>query len=295
MHINVIANRYSVCSARYMMDAFRRLGHTVGIAGIDMDTRIWGLTLPKHCRWGWAQQGEFDKDNAELQIVMDSALEILDDIAPRYTRRDIPLICYGVDNHVRDYRRDYFQRYFVAHRDVSLMDWRDDMEHLPCAYDPAVFTPSAIPWEEREYDVAMLGVMYPDRWRVVEQLRAVGLKVIAGTGLVYENYAAVYQNARISLCISSNGDAAQRLFETAACGCAVLTDDIADFKHLKPDGFYIVDGDDWIGAALDVLGNPASAKAAIARSLAWVREHTWDKRAERIIEWYNSRNALTSI
>lgn len=306
MNILIVANHYAVCSARYATDAFKRLGHDVRHVGPAMGRNIWGLALPE--RYVWEPDPELQLGQyhsgwlwADLAIVMDSDPAILDAV----NSIPVPRVVWGVDNHVRSYRRPWFEAYFLAHRNVSQMAWvtehplpdtehillkGDAFTHLPCCYDPTIFTPSTIPWAEREYDVAMIGVMYEQRQQTVQALRAAGLRVLAGTGLVYENAALAYQNARISLCLSSNGDVGQRAFETAATGCLVLSDDCPDFARLQPDGFAIWGGGDLVGTVRDLLSDASRAEAMIARSLVWVDGQTWDARAQVIVDWAGARN-----
>lgn len=303
MKILIVANHYPVCSARYAADAFARLGHEVRHVGPAMGRSIWGLELPERYAW---EPHDIPFEDPDLVIVMDSDPALLDgtNLAKLNT---CPVVVWGVDNHVRDYRRPWFNHYFLAHRNVSVTDWywlggafsehdmRPDMTHLPCAYDPTVFTPSTIPWAEREYDVAMIGVMYPQRWEAVQQLRAAGLKVIAGTGLVYENMAAAYQNSRISLCLSATGDVGQRIFESAACGCVVVSDECEDFGLLDAKFLNQVSYDETVvEAAQHILGQPAAAGAQLAQQLAWVKSHTWDARAQVIADWLVNRQGVQS-
>src|SRR3990167_1649023 len=222
--------------------------------------------------------------------------------------------------HVRDYRRPYFKHYFLAPSHVSVMAWDSkdiggypmwdrgdgfavislskdhlDMTHLPCCYDPTLHTPSPIPFEQREYDVCMIGYMYPQRWRVVKALRKAGFKVLAGCGLVYENYVSAYHNARISLCISANKDVALRVIETARMGCVVLTDPCPDYQLLKPNGFYLLDSTESmevVQAVKDVLREPEQAQAKIAQSMAWAEPYSWDHAAKKVEEWYDEHYCM---
>lgn len=320
MNILIVASHYAVCSARYAADAFTRRGHTVRHIGPEMGRTIWGLTLPERYVWTPDDIGipsALKADWANLVIVMDSDPAVLDWVKEWHHSA---IIVWGVDNHVRDYRRAWFEHYFLAHRNVSVMEWLSptasltqyfqvhpekrpalfptevqeytDMTHLPCAYDPTLHTPSPIPFEDREYDVCMIGVMYPHRWAIVQALRAAGFKVLAGTGLVYDSYVRAYQNSRISLCLSSNGDVAQRVFETAAMGCVVMSDDCPDFQLLKPKGFWLLDDTEpetVVQAVKDVLHEPEHAQVMIERAQAWVQPHTWDNRAAEIEAWYERR------
>lgn len=328
-NILIVSNHYPVCSARFATDAFRRLGHTVRHVGPAMGANIWGMTLPPWSVWEPDELLKLGDHHsgflwADIVIVMDSDPAILQDANSIPNPSSGLKVVWGVDNHVRDYRRGWFDHYFLAHRNVSVMGWQSatvmttpqtgtltadgvlvgvatsdsvdlpDITHLPCCYDPTLHTPSPISFEEREYDVCMIGVMYPQRMALVNGLRKAGLKVLAGTGLIGDAYRDAYHNSRIALNISVSGDAAQRLFETAAMGCVVMTDPVADLAILKPLGFWLLD--DWeaadntdhqieyvIAACEDILDKPKAAIEQIALSMAWVKGHTWDTRAQTIL------------
>lgn len=289
MNILLVANHYPVCSARYMADAFTRLGHSVKHVGPAHGTRVWGLSLPE--RYAWEPDDPTDTlfgTWADLILTMDSDPAILDMVEP-FAGLGPCMAVYGVDSHVRTYTRPYFDAYFLGHKDVSLQPYDDTTFYLPCAFDPAVFAPSRVPWDARPYDVAMLGVMYPARRQAVAELQAAGLKVLWGTGLVYASCAAAYQHARISLCLSSNGDVGQRVYETAACGCVVMTDACADFRHLTPDGLWTIEPDRPLAEqARAILADPVTALTHVARSLYWVAAETWDARAKVILNWFDN-------
>lgn len=316
MNILIVCNHYAVCSGRYAADAFTRLGHDVRHIGPDMGREIWGLTLP--AEYAWKPNNDWDGNvrpgtDYDLTIVMDSDPALLD----AFERRALGMlpIVWGVDNHVRDYRRPHFAHYFLAHRNVSVMAWEktivdvtmpsNDMTHLPCAYDPVHFTPSPIPFAEREYDVCCLGVMYPNRVALVDALRKAGLKVLAGCGLVYEAYAQAHHNSRIALCASVAGDVANRVFESAAMGCAVLMDKCRDsqliglidgancFEYTSMDEAVSISK--WLSRAWDEerpvrydmeVDGVSRALATTYISKAWAKPHTWDARAQVIVNWY---------
>lgn len=316
MNILIVANHFAVCSARYAADAFTRLGHNVKHVGRPTGREIWGIQVPQEYEW----EPDFDHVDSEywwetsdgkaagfapdLVLAMDSDPALLDAIGG-ISDWCAPLAVYGVDNHVRDYRRPYFDHYFLAHKSVSVMPWDwetetvnhditfgdyEDMTWLPCAYDPVAFPPSPIPFAEREYDVCMIGVMYPKRWELVTAMRAAGLKVLAGTGLVYDQYRDIHHNSRIALVSSFNGDLPIRLFEGAGMGCAVLADAIADLSLLgdgSPINVY-TSVDEAVRMAKDILRHPR-AHLTPKITATWATAHTWDVRAETIISWYNER------
>ena len=316
MNILIVANHYAVCSARYAADAFTRLGHSVKHVGPAHGRSIWGMQVSQEYVWEpdsfWTY--EFAPD---LVVVMDSDPQILDNST--HIQQNAPLIVWGVDNHVRDYRRPWFDHYFLAHKSVSVMPWgrvsygdlvryeggkqtvvssmeahNPDMTWLPCAYDPVAFPPSPIPWTEREYDVCMIGVMYPKRWELVNAMRAAGLKVLAGTGLVYEAYRDAYHNSRVALVSSYNGDLPIRLFEGAGMGCVPLCDPIEDLRQLDNSPAMVYTSiEDAVDKAKMIARFPVHAGLAEAGAqscVKWAQQHTWEKRCQVIINWLEARS-----
>jgi hypothetical protein len=282
MNILLHYTHYPVSSGRYMTEAFRRLGHTAYHIGQETGRSIWGMEVPQE--YVWCQDAPPDEWLPDLCILMDTAYQ--------WHHETVPTIVYTVDNHVRNVRQDGIAHYFLGHKNVSIMPYTDDCTWLPCGYDPTLFTPSPIPYTEREYDVCMIGVMYPERWRLVNELKAAGLKVLAGTGLIYEAYRDAYHNSRISLCQSINGDVAQRVFETAAMGCVVMSDKCPDFDTLTPNGIWLIDKDvPFVEQVRGILADPVKAQEQIALSMEWAKPHTWDARAQVIIDWWEANHA----
>jgi spore maturation protein CgeB len=270
---------YPVCSGRYVKDALKRLGHDVRSVGNSTLDQIWGGRVhPRHIHYSdGALDTVFPDWTPDLVIVMESAWAYHH---PVYS--DVPHVVFGVDNHVRDYRQHGIAHYFLAHKATSIMDMSEkDVTWLPCGYDPVAFTPSEIPFDERVYDVAIVGVMYPERQAMIEAMNKAGLSVLAGMGLLYDDYAQAYQNARYALNVSAKGDLNQRVFETAGLGCIVLTHDIADLHDIEydPGAFtFYKDIDDAIEKVKG--GVPFGA------GTEWLAQHTWDARAKSIVFWY---------
>jgi glycosyltransferase involved in cell wall biosynthesis len=287
--ILILANHYPVASGRYMADAFRRLGCEVRTMGEPKSNDIWGLKVDPKYIW----QQDFDMDPREvmtwtpdLVLQMDTEITYADTIFP-----NIPHAIFSVDNHVRQITPlGHWKHQFLAHHDgpaqpVCDCPWNT---WLPCAYDPIWFTPSPIPMPERAYDVCIVGVPYPRRQVIVQQMAAVGLKVYANVGLLYKEYAEAYQNSRISLCVSAAHDVAQRIYETAAMGCAVLTDRCNDFDRLGfrngNEGIVFDSDEEAIELAKKLLASPKELKRIASEGQMWARSHTWDARAKTILE-----------
>lgn len=287
-HLKIIVAciHYPVASGRYVSEALRRMGHDVRTIGPSTGTRLpWlpaGVTVPE--RFAWREDGGVTHSwpdwTPDLIIVMESAWAYHH---PVYS--DVPHVVYGVDNHVRNYRQRGIAHYFLGHHDVSIMDMQaEDVTWLPCGYDPIWFTYDPIPWAERQYDVALVGVIYPQRAQALEALAKAGYKVHAEMGALYDEYGAIYRQARISLNVSAQHDLSQRIFETAALGCVVLTDVLQDLEAIDyPAGAIIEyeDGKDLLAKVKDILNNPPDLA-----DRKWLTQHTWDQRAQVIIDWF---------
>jgi hypothetical protein len=288
MRILLVAIHHPVGAARYMADAFRRLGHDVRSVGPARGADIWDMRLAPSRVWN--PDGPLDAYwtdwDPDLVLVMETSFPYHH---PRYA--DVPHALYTVDNHVADVDQPGISHYFLAHRRGPAMPVVGPRRTwLPCGYDPVLFTPSRVPWRDRKHDVSLIGVMYPSRIALLQALRQRGVHVFAGTGAVYEEFRDVYHQTRISLSLTTHGDVPQRLFETAATGCVVLSNPCDDFDQLRPDG--VVEyrfPDECADAIRHLLSDPALAESLAARSAAWAGSHTWDARAATILDWLRGK------
>lgn len=287
MKILVKAHHYAVASGRYMADALLRLGHDVRTDGPAHGNAIWGMTVDERHEWlpnkpekGWAP---------ELVIIADAHLE--PDSKQAYA---CPVVVYGVDNHVRDYAQYDVDHLFLAHGHGYRIG-EPDVTWLPCAYDPRVFKPGK-DWAEREYDAALVGVQYGPRNELLYVLLSnfIGIKIAYGVGALYEDFAATYQNARLSLVRSAAGDVAQRVWETAAMGCVVVKDANADDEALG-----LEDGKNCLiyttpAEAVEkvrwALSYPDEAQKIARAGQRWAKPGTWDERMKVIVEWAQARS-----
>lgn len=300
---------YPISSGRYYTEAFQRAGHDVRHIGDSTGNQIWGMDVDLkyiHQPDG-GLDAYWDDWQPDLIILHDTALT-----GYKHPKYNAPMIVVTQDNHVRNVEQDGVVHYFLAHYHgpaYPVDPTRADHSWLPCASDP-MFTPSPIPWENREYDVACVGVMYPRRLEVVNALRDAGLKVFTATGLLYEEYRAAYWNSRISLCVSAAGDVAQRIFETGRMGCAILTDPLLDFADEatnKALGIYgrmtYTNPQEAATLARELLGSqqafnigvvtpqsqePIGKGAALQLQKACM-PHIWDARAQVIVDWFQKR------
>jgi len=284
MRVLLVADHYPVCLARYMRDSYRRLGADVRSVGPAQGTAIWGSDVaPERV---WQPDGPIDTVWADwLPEVVIYSTGVPFQFNPQY--RGVPHVVHTVDNHVVDFRQEGIDHYFLAHGHGQAMPVQGpDVTWLPCAYDPVFFTPSPIAWSQRRFDVSLIGAPYPNRVELLNAIKAAGFNVCAGVGAVYEQFRDIYHNTRISLCLSACGDVAQRVFETAAMRCLILTDPCPDLPDLRADGITVYHSvADAVQKVRQILANPALAQAAVERTFAWAKPHTWDARAQVILRW----------
>lgn len=302
MRILVLAVHFEVTGARYIIDAFRRLGHDVKHYGQIAELKdVWGIDVDPKYKWMPHSLMELDAWGTPDLIV------IADTLTPDYVvpkmYRNVPVVVWSQDNHVRNSRQaqnshlSLIKHYFLAHKHGKAQPvTHDDETWLPCATDPIAFPSSPIPYDQREYDICCVGVMYPRRKQLVELLKREGFKVFAATGLVYEEYKNAYHNSRMSLCVSADGDVAQRVFETLGMGCLVLTDPLDDLLDDKTNhqlglrGFSVYWSDnELVNRAQEFISTEREAAIAATTITPQLirRDHTWDVRAQVVINWYN--------
>jgi len=280
MRILIHAIHYPICSARYAVDAFSRLGHDVKHVGHETGNEVWGLWLEK--RHAWAQDTPSNDWTPDLCILMDTAYQ--------WCHPVIPTVVWTVDNHARVVRQPGIKHYFLAHSEgASQPVTQEDETWVPCGYAPDIHYVTT-PWEQRPYHCCMVGVMYEERAQIVNKMAEAGLRVLAGTGAILDAYRANYNQALISVCRSIKGDLAQRVFETAAMGCLILSDRVPDMDKIgMVEGVHYVGyetADEATAKALEIVNDwePERVKAMIGASLEWVKPHTWDARCQTILE-----------
>lgn len=283
MNILIAAIHWPVASGKYCAEALRRMGRDVCSTGPYMGTRIWGVEVDE--RYVWKPQRPADGWTPDLVLIMDSEVELSQRLA------DCPHVVYGVDNHVRDYRQ--FNRiadhFFLGHGHGQRIG-EDNVTWLPCGYDNATFTPGPA-WSKRAVDAAIVAVPYPNRQSLLFAMLAnvPNISINYGTGLVYDEYAAAYQNARLSLVASARDDVAQRVWETAAMGCLVLKDANSDDEALglvhNENCLIYHSVEEAVELAQWALDNPDDAEAIAQAGQKWAQTGTWEQRLQVILDW----------
>jgi hypothetical protein len=196
--------------------------------------------------------------------------------------------------------QETYMRQYVPHGGQTGM-WPPP-EWLPYCYSPEVhyWTPGVEP----EYDVCFVGVLYPERQRMLRALQDAGLKVLSAQGVLYEEGTALYAKAKVALNLSSRLDLPMRFWEGLAYRRLVFTNRVPDLALLEPWGchpytHYIPfdaeysEGDSWVRPNLDDLiaklrlyCGPAweeEGRAIADAGYVFVQPHTYQARAKQIL------------
>lgn len=284
MRILVICAHFPVASGRYIARALRRLGHDVRTLGPSSGNHIWGLMVKPEYAW-----------EADFQVGPDGGWYIAPEWAPElvitadsgYTVRhewSCPHVCWGVDNHVRDYQFDgvRFDALFVAHSWGMRMG-EPNVHWLPAAYEPEDHYDEG---RERDIDVALVGVMYEARVALATALNEAGLSVMAGTGPVYDDYRALYNRAKISLVAPIMEDVPHRFLETLAMGCCVLASPMLDAAKMgfvpAVDYWLFTDAESLVREARYLL-NSGEWRHVAKRGQRKLAGHTWEARCREML------------
>lgn len=295
MRILLSAVHYPVASARFLFWALRRMGHDVLTIGPAV-----GPWLP------WAEHVNLEpfewkpdialpyEHGRMMQYDVDAALErfggapdLIVQMDAHFIMRNRPAcrnVLYAIDNHVAKYGAyGDFDKLYIAHSFGYMAD-QPHAEFLPCAHDPAHHYDAG--WD-RPIDVAIAGVAYGPRMDLVSRLNASGVRVKATTGLMYADYNALYNRAKIALVRSVGGDVAMRVFENMAQGCLVVSDRVRDLARCGfVDGVHYLGYDtpqECVDTVRHVLAHWGDAQPIIAAAREAVKAHTWQARAETIL------------
>jgi glycosyltransferase involved in cell wall biosynthesis len=160
--------------------------------------------------------------------------------------------------------------------------------YLPYAYDPTVHYPIQTKYPiEKEYDVCLVGLLYPQRAALINKLRADGLKVFYDIGLIFDEYREVYNKSKIALSWSTLNDTPARFFEGMAMRLPVVANRTPDAMHL------FVPGQDFIPFStleeaeqqiLNLLLDDPFMKMTADAGYKAVQVHSYDARTEFILK-----------
>lgn len=289
--ILILAPHWAVASGRYIMRAFRRLGHDVRTCGTPMGRKIWNIEVDERHVW--------QPDYPEMTSIFDEGWR--PDVAiatwPGIDfRAGMPFVVWGVDNHATRYTGA--DHYFLAHYEgveMPIACQCDNRTWIPCAADAEWFN-YKIPITERRIHAAMLGNLYPQRQALLAALSS-KFHIVAGIGPLYAEFETAYNNAVVSVCASYNRDAAQRIFESARMGNVILSDYCPDFARLDfKAGVHYLEYEsaaDAIEIMTNLFNGPRERMEELSHNARqWAIPHTWEARAKMVIEVLIGRGLL---
>lgn len=157
-------------------------------------------------------------------------------------------------------------------------------EYLPYAYDPIWHAPEE---QERLFDVCLLGLHYPQRNTLVDQLRLNGVKVYYDLGPCFDEARAIYNQAPLAINWSSKNDLTARVFELLGMRRLAVVNNVPDLPRFFRDGKDLVTFtslEEAIEKILHYLANEDQLEAIARQGHETVRPHTWDARIEQILE-----------
>ena len=195
-------------------------------------------------------------------------------------------VIVGTDPHVLNY--DHQRRSADTFYCMQACYAKPGDEYLPYAYDPIWHAPQDD--EERLFDVCLLGLHYPDRNKLVDQLRQRGVKVYYDLGPSFDEARKLYNQAPIGLNWSSLYDLTARVFELLGLRRLAVVNEVPDLSSFFEDGKDLIAfnyPDEAVEKVLYYLEHEGEAQDIAARGYETVKPHTWDARIEQILESFN--------
>lgn len=287
---------YPVAMPRYMLEALlRRDDVEVWCTGPYTGRRIpWlgGMFLPERYTrepdyalpMSMPPRINYDEINARIPWEPDIWIEGNAGLVTMGRPRTKCYVVIGTDPHVLDYseartKADIFysmQRPYMKPTD----NW------LPYGFDPIYHRRTEKSWEEREYDISLVGLPYPDRKTFMHQIRSHGYSAYLENGPSYEDAWEIYNNSKLGLNLSSRQDTCARVFELLGLGLPAVLNRVPDLIDM------FTDGEDFVGfntpqegvrEAIKLLRDPPRAQEIAENGWKAVQSHTWDARMEQVL------------
>jgi hypothetical protein len=200
-----------------------------------------------------------------------------------FSKPKCPYAIIATDPHVLkyDYQRTQADKFYNMQKYYS----KPGDIYLPYCADPIWHSPLE---REKEYDACLIGLQYPNRTQLVNRLRAKGLKVAYGIGIVYDEYQEIYSKSKVALSWSSLSDLIARVFEAMLMKVPLVCNRVPDLPlHFTVGTHYL--GFDTLDEAeknvMTVLNNYETAMRMANRAHELVKEHhLYDHRIQTILE-----------
>lgn len=194
-----------------------------------------------------------------------------------------PVVHVATDPHVLDYGLPRSYSDFFFNMQSAYMQNGDI--HLPYAFDDTWCYREELP---KEYDAALVGMPYPNRVNLVNNLRAKGLKVAFENGPVFDEYRKLNNKARIGLNWSSLNDLTCRVFEIMGMGLIPIVNNVPELSmHFRNGEHYLGFDtmDEAVASIVEVAANPDDYNVMWSDAMKLVyAKHTYRHRVAQIME-----------
>ncbi len=224
-----------------MPTAVSHRGRSIRRIAIIYDSTIRPDTTGEYCRRALEglgitvshfQPGEI----TEIPSIYDLYFRVDDDLDYRLPDTLSPLAYWAIDTH-RDHARrlDHARTanfVFCAQRNGASRMRADGIpgaSWLPLACEPEIH--HRIPGRSKQYDICFVGNTFPgdgERSRLVEWIRATFPRAFVGRAYG-EEMARIYSASRLVFNCAIRDDVNMRVFEAAACGSLLVTNDLTDY------------------------------------------------------------------
>lgn len=157
---------------------------------------------------------------------------------------------------------------------------------LPYAADPVWHSPmEGLP---QDYDACLIGLHYPQRDRLVDYLRKMGLRVYYSLGEVYNEYQIQNCKATVALSWSSLKDTPARVYEAMSMSRILLANRTEDLtgQFVEGEHFLGFDNEQEAGEQIKRILKDENMR----EDMRWSAhrkiqaQHLWDHRVESILE-----------
>jgi RHS repeat-associated protein len=216
---------------------------------VIFDDQLRPETTGTYCRAALAKLGSVDhfqpsKMREIPRLGYDLYLSIDDGLEYEFPRDLRPAVRWAIDTHV-DFDRSLrmargFDLVFAAQRDGAerlIEAGIPSARWLPLACDPVIHRPHRV---KKKFDVAFVGnVFRGPRAELLQAIQRAYPATFVGNRY-FEAMAKTYSLARLSFNRSIANDVNMRVFEAAACGSLLLTNDLADTRSIR-----LLTIDDW--------------------------------------------------
>ena len=193
------------------------------------------------------------------------------------------VVTVGTDPHVINYNhaRLVSDKFFNMQEVYS----KPGDYYLPYAYDPEYHCDLG---QEREYDVAMIGLQYNERVQIANELRNRGLKVLFSTGEVLDEYRKLNNKAKVGVNWASLDDLNARAFEIPMMGQIEVMKTVTDMKRMRHiyfrNTYNSTSIQEIIRLTISVLDNYSNEKEILKVMRKEMRNETYDNRVTELLK-----------